>query len=275
MLAVENLFSTRQFPSHTVTAEEEAAGFEVAKLANGRRSALDYWTSTTANSDTWAKVACDQMRAANFIALDRGHNLAGYTVQLHVSSDDFSTWETAFSVAIPTGTAPGALDDYLGVRTEEGAWLKRFDLRAGKAWRLYVPAMGASLKPQVVGLWVGLSWQPSRGLSLPVSPTGGDFVTQLLESAMGWQGRGRGTGRRAGTLLYKYVSELEVELGEYHVEGHFGAGRPLWLIHDARRGDKARLVVRTPERLGGAYAEDWANKPSLSIGYVEHEPRAA
>ena len=61
VLLVENLFSTIQFPSHVVTANAEATGFEVAKLANGRRSDTDYWAPTTAATAAWAKVLCNQM----------------------------------------------------------------------------------------------------------------------------------------------------------------------------------------------------------------------
>lgn len=275
LLAVENLFSVTQFPNHTVAAEEEASGYEAFRVANGRRSASDYWTPTTANSDTWIKVTCDTVRGANFVALDRGHNLAGYTVRIDVSDDDFTTYQTAFSGVLPAAAAPGSVDDATGVRTDEGAWLKRFDLRTGRYWRLFVPAMGASLKPQVIGLWVGLAWQPERGLTLPVAPTAGDVVAQLIESAHGWQGRGRVTPRASGSLLYRAASEIEADLVEYHVEGHFGAYRPLWLIHDVRRSDRARLVVRTTDRLGGEYLEDWTDKPTYRIGYVEHEAKAA
>jgi len=275
VFAVENLFSVTQFPGHTISAEEAADGYAADKVANGRRSAQDYWTPTTANSATWIKATCDTVRAANYIALDRGHNLAGKTVALEVSSDDFTTYETVFSVVLPSATAPGALDDALGVRTEEGAWLKRFDVRAGTGWRLSIAAMGAGLKPQVVGLWVGLCWQPTRGLTLPVAPGRGESVAELVESLMGWQGRGRTTRRQTGTLTLKLDSEIEAEVAEYHLEGHFAANRPLWLVYDQRRADKARLVLPAAEPFGGEYLDDWINKQTLRLSYVEHEATAA
>lgn len=274
VFAVENLLSVAQFPSHVVAAEEAASGYEAFRVANGRRSGQDYWTPTTSNSDTWLKVTCDQVRAADFVALDRGHNLAGYTVRIDVSDDDFTTYQTAFSGVLPAATAPGSLDDALGVRTEEGAWLKRFDLRSGKYWRLFVPAMGSSLKPQVVGLWLGKSWELARGLTLPVVPRGADIVAELIESAAGWQGRGRATPRQAGTLSYRCASEIEGELAEYHLDGQFGLYRPAWLVHDTRRADRARLVIRTQERLGGQYGEDWTDKLAYQVAYVEHEAQA-
>jgi len=275
VLAVENLFSIAQFPNHTIAAEEEASGAEAFRVANGRRSAGDYWTPPTANSDTWLKATCDQVRAADFVALDRGHNLAGHTVRIDVSNDDFATYETAFSGVLPAVSMPGSLDDALGVRTEEGAWLKRFALRAGAYWRLFVPAMGASLQPQVVGCWLGMAWELDRGLTLPVAPGGADSIAVLVESAMGWQGRGRVTLRRAGTLTYRCASEMEAEQAEYHLDGHFGLSRPTWVIYDTRRADRARLVTRTPDRLGGQYEQGWTDKQTYVLPYVEHEPKAA
>jgi hypothetical protein len=270
---VENLFSVRQFPAHTVTAEEEASGFEVFRLANGRRSAADYWTPTTANSDTWAKVACTQVRAANMIVLDRGHNLAGYTAHLQVSSDGFTTYETAFTGVLPSATAPGDVDDALGVRTEEGAWLKRFDLRAGTHWRLYVPAMGASLKPQVVGLWVGLALELEY-LDLPYQDDRDDLVGALVESDTGWLGAGRMTQRRTHELRLVVHDHAGYDQVRYHLQGHFGARRPMWLLHDQAQADRAVLVVRPQQSLGFGFEPGWGYRRG-TLTYLEHEPKAA
>jgi hypothetical protein len=270
---VENLFSTIQFPSHVVAAEEAASGYEAFRVANGRRSVADYWTPTTADSDTWIKATCNTVRAANGFALDRGHNLAGYTVALQVSNDDFTTYETAFSGVLPSVSAPGAFGDALGVRTEEGAWLHRFDLRAGYYWRLFVPAMGASLLPRVVGLWVGLILDLEY-LDRPYQDDQDDLVMAGVESDMGWTGTGRVTQRRAGELRIALHSYADYDLVRYHLQGHYGARRPTWIVHNQDQADQAVLGIRPEGELGFGYDRDWGYRRGV-LRYVEHEPRAA
>ncbi|HEX6940890.1 MAG TPA: hypothetical protein VF158_15845, partial [Longimicrobiales bacterium] len=157
-ILAENLFSPAAYPGHVVTASEEPAGTEAFRAGTGRRHALtNRWTPSTANVEHWIQVTADQVRAADMIAIDRGHNLAGVALQLQISDDDFATWETVLSFAIPSTAAGGAqsLDD--GALTEEGAYLRRFDLAAASQWRLVIPPMGAGLRPQIVGLYLGLS----------------------------------------------------------------------------------------------------------------------
>jgi hypothetical protein len=272
-VAVENVFSITQFPNHVVAAEEAATGAEAFRVANGRRSAQDYWTPTTTNSDTWLKVTCDQIRGATFVALDRGHNLGGYTVRIDVSNDDFTTYETAFTGVLPAASVPGSVDDALGVRTEEGAWLKRFDLRAGKYWRLFVPAMGASLKPQVVGLWVGMALDLAY-LDQPFQDDQDELIAAIETSAAGWDGVGRVVQRRAHELRIAITGYADYDLVRYHLQGHYGARRPMWLIHDVDQSDRALLVVRPPGTLGFGFEPGWGWRRG-TVRYVEHEAQAA
>src|SRR6185503_7462240 len=111
VLLAENFFNVVQFPSHVIVAEEELAGHEALMVGNGRRHNLNYWTATTNNSDTWIKVTCDRIRAANCIVIDRGHNLAGKTIRLECSNDDFTTTETPINITMPSVSSPGSVDD--------------------------------------------------------------------------------------------------------------------------------------------------------------------
>ena len=99
VMAVENFCSvgaSKQFPDHTLTSNEEATGNEDWRVANGRRGASDMWTPTTVNNAAYVNVACDRTRGANFIALDRGHNLAGYGLELRGSQQSaFSSRQLA------------------------------------------------------------------------------------------------------------------------------------------------------------------------------------
>lgn len=273
VIAVENLFSRTQFPDHVIAAEEAASNYEAFRVANGRRSVADHWTSTTANSDTWIKVTCNQVRGANFVALDRGHNLAGCAVRIDVSDDDFTTYQTAFSGVLPAASSPGSIDDALGVRTEEGAWLKRFDLRSGKYWRLFVSAMGANLKPQVVGLWVGMALE-LQYLDLPFQDEQDELVMSPVASDAGWEGTGRVVQRRAHELRIVVHDLAGYDQVRYHLQGHFGARRPMWLLHDQDQADRALLVVRPQGALGFGFEAGWGYRRG-TVRYVEHEAQTA
>lgn len=275
LLLVENLFSTVQFPNHTVAANETASGREAFRVADGRRSSLDYWSPTTANAEAWIKVTMDRVRAFNCIFLDRGHNLAGKTVALDSSFDDFTTYASPFSGVLPSAAAPGAITDSLGVRTEEGAWGYRLSaVRAAKYLRLRVPAMGAGLVPKVVGLWVGLALE-LPGLTLPVSHGAHELVGPIAKSDIGWMARGRSVQQRAGVLGVKWTSQFDYALARYHIEGHFGAGRPMWVIPDSEQAERAFQVLRPEGAVVGVRRDQQWFFPAAEIPYVEHEPLAA
>lgn len=268
----ENWFSQAQFPLHTITADEEPAGKEAFRCADGRRSSLDYATATTANDPWWLKAACDRTRAANMVALDRGHNLAGKQIKLEFSDDDFGTIQTAVDVVLPSVTATGSLDDALGVRTEEGAWLMRFPTRAAKACRLFVPAMGVGLKPQIVGLWAGLSYSPAH-LYRPSAPDTDFLIVEETILSTGWVGRGKPGYRRQGTISLRMQDWFEYELARYHLQFVFGRSRPTWIIHDEDQADRAVLADRPGNTELGLVRERGSNwsYPQGQIAWVERE----
>lgn len=266
----DSLFSKMQYPSHTIVANEAAAGFEAFRVADGRRSPFDYWTPTTANASANVKVTCDRTRAANVIVLDRGHNLAGRQIKLEASDDDFTTTQTVLDLTMPSASAPGALDESLGVRTEEGAWVKRFPARAASYWRLTIPAMGAGLKPKVVGLWLGLSYSPDF-LSRPHAPDEDELVVQESESDWGWIGRGETTPRRTGTILLKLTNLFDYDLARFHLQGLFGRGRPMWIVQDSDVAERAVLAIRPRNRFGFSREPDWFYHQG-QIEWTEWEP---
>lgn len=269
-ILVENLFSKVQFPNHTVTAEEETAGNEVEKLANGRRSSLDFWTPTTNNSDTFATVQADRVRSVDMVVLDRGHNLTGKRVRLRGSSDNFTTYDEIFSIVLPAESAPGGLNDVDGVRTEEGAWAVQFDVRAYKYWRLFVDAMGAGLKPQLIGLWAGLSYEPTHFLRPADEEADRLFVSEFVTES-GWIGRNQVTRRRNGTINYKILSFNDYDQVRYHLHGHFGSGRPMWICFDQDQADRTILTIRPQGVQGFPFGTDWGYRQT-QLAWLEHEP---
>lgn len=269
---VENLFSDVQFSNHTISAEEEPSNNEAFRVATGRRSAQNMWTSSTANSDTWIKTVCDRVRGADMIAIDRGHNLAGYEILLQGSNDSFTTSEDIFDITMPAVTAPGSIDDTLGVLTEEGAWLRRFSpVRSYESFRLYVPAMGAGLKPQIRGLYVGKSLSP-RPYDFPTYDEPFEPMMEVIESEAGWRGVNALTIRRQGTIGLRMRSVIEYDQARYHLVGHFARNRPMWVVFDQYQADRSILVVQNG---GFAFGFDgaWLYRRALNIPWVEHEPQ--
>lgn len=280
VLFVENFYSQPQFPGgiHLVDADEEPAGHEARRVATGRRSPINnYATATTANDAWWVRVQCNRIRAANMVALDRGHNLAGKAVQLQ-GSDDGVNWTTVVDVsALPDVAGPGTLDAPLvptlgvwGVRTEEGAWLCRFPDKAFSAWRLNVSAMGASLKPQIVGLYLGQALEVD--LNRPVAYNRHELVGETRESDLGWQAMGRQVPRRSGVLHLRPPNAFTYPQVRYNIEGHYGRRRPMWIVPDTEQPEFSFLaVLPDPRVIGFERGASWLFEAG-DIPYVEHEP---
>lgn len=266
-------FPGSMYPGQAVTAEEEASGFEVHHLANGRRSPTDYWTSTTANSDTWAETKGDRIRAANMIVLDRGHNLAGKSFKLEGSDDNFTTIDTVIDITIPSVTAPGSIDETLGIVTEEGAWIKRFPLRAHLYWRIFIPLMGAGLTPFIVGVWLGLSYEPDF-LWRPSAEGMRQLAGREFVSPSQWRGRSVLVQPRTDTLTLKLKDVFVYDQARLHLEGLFGSGWPTWIVYDEDQADRAILALAPLGTVGFVLAAgtDWSNKQA-QIRFIEHAPK--
>lgn len=268
-ILVENFYSLRQNSSHTLSASENSSN--AVFVGASRRSVYDAYTSATSNLDAWLRALCDRLRTANMVVVDRGHNVAGKTVNVQLSADAFITnTETAFTGAVPSTTGAGSLDDDFGVLTPEGSWLKRFNPRYSLDWRVFIPAMGASLKPIVTGLWLGQCWTPGDPWR-PHAPQVTELVVQETESDLGWIGRGKSTPRKAGFLHFKFLTLFNAELAAQHLE-HIAKGRAFWIIPDDARADQAFLAV-IPKTSIGLVLEQNYFYPSLDLPYIEYDPQ--
>lgn len=266
---VENLANLRAFPGHTLVADENTG--EVFRIADGRRSILDFWTGLTTNQTRSITVTCDRLRSVNMVALDRGHNLAGKQIQLLASDDGFTTSQTVLDLVLPTVAGPGQLDNSLGVRTEEGAWLKRFPTVPAREFRLTIPAMGTGLVPQIVGLWLGLSWATPHP-DLPTASGQADVLGEEAASEAGWLGRGALTERRAGGFGIRLATPFDRDVARYHLEGHYRAGRPMWLVEDDELAERSVLALVPLGPLGIRRELRWFNG-EVVVPWVEHQPR--
>lgn len=270
---VENLGSLVQFPTHTFVGDEEAASHEAFRVADGRRSPFDYWTGITANQQRILTWTCDRVRAVDTIALDRGHNLAGTVVTLEASQDNFVTVQQIFSFAVPSVAVGGDMTVAPGIVTEEGAWLYTFPDVAATYFRLRIAAMGAGILPVIVGLWLGQSWQPG----LFCTPWGDDadvLTAKETETEWGWKGRGLVANIRQGTMIVKLPSDDAYDIARYHIQGHYGRSRPMWVVYDMAQADRAFLAIRPTGSLGFNYEPNWWPR-QCRIPYLEHEPARA
>ncbi len=261
LLLVENLYNQRAFPGHFVTAADavtalEVSGHEGFRVATGRRSGIAPCTFVTVNHDQAILVACNRIRSANCLFLDRGHNLAGKPVSLQTSQDNV-TWATVWTITIPTATVTNTITDTAyGVVTEEGAWGVRFPRADAIWWRLFIPAMGAGLVPVVVGLTLGTCWEPGFFLN-PWGEDQDEASYTATASEWGWVGRGPVANVRTGQLGLRLATDEAYELARYHLQGHYGHGRPMWVVYDQAQADRSGLFIRPPGRLGFNFEGAW------------------
>jgi len=269
VLLIENHLSITQFGLHVLTPSEEATGTEAYRVADGRRSPLDRWTGVTLNVEYSLKWAMDRPRAADVIWCDRGYVCP--RLILEYSDDNFATpAQAVFDITLPTASMPGSIDSAFGVRTEEGCWIKRFPVRTASYGRIRIPAMGAGLKPSIVGLMVGLSWTPGP-LRRPFGPDRNALVVNETPTDSGWLGRGRAVKRREGSLGFMTTSECDYALGRYHID-HFDRGRPMVIVPNDEQAERSFVAVRQPP-VHGLSREPSYYYEQGELPYVEWEPR--
>jgi len=275
---VENFFNLDMFPGHTVSAEEEATDHEARVVGAVRRHPRNFWTPTTANSDTWLQAACDRVRCADMIVGDRVHNLSGETVSLEVSSDGFTTSTEVFSLTFPTYVFRGSrLDQLPGVLTEEGAWCYKFPFHHGKQWRFNVGAMGAGEKPQVGGLYLGKSWQSMRHPQMPSDDEPQRLAFEQKVSPALWSGSNRKARRRESgstPMVIPLASDLEHDQVRYHFKSLYWAGRHMWIVFDDEVAERAVLAEAPPGVHGAPWQDPYLHRV-LTVHWNEYNPKAA
>ncbi len=267
-LLVDNFFNTRIYTGHVLSAVENSTDAPLVGAA--RRSTYDAYQSTTPNLDASLKSRNGITRYADMCVVDRGHNQGGKTVKVQCSDDNFTlSTQDAVNTLTPSSPGAGSLDDALGVRNAEGAWLKRFTGRAAQDWQYFVGAMGAGLRCLVPGLWIGQCWRPSyidRPLAIGVT----ELVVEETESDQGWVGRGKSVPRRQGILHFSFPTQFDAEQAVWHL-AQYAAGRRMWVIADDERADDAFLAV-LPKGLIGLSLELGFFYPKLDLPYLEADP---
>lgn len=269
----ENLFNAAsQFTGHNLSANEEATGREVFRVADNRRTKT-FWTPTTENSSAWVKVdaGSGNTEAADMIVIDRESNLEGETVTLETSPDD-STWTQQFQATLPTSEATdGDISAGNGIITEERAWLKTFSSAEDRFWRLTVSAMGAGNKPQIYGLWLGESWQPNFHLRLPFTWGERRLVGSETTSDVGWRGTTPSNERREAQVGLRLKNKDEYDTARYHIEELYLSGEPMWLVLDEKKAERSWLSKVSPGRTGFEVPQSGWGFQEIRFPAVEHQ----
>lgn len=249
LLASANFLSPHLYPDHVLFAEDgggggEPEGNEAFRVVNGRRSARDFAEAENANEEWRLVVQMNTGRAANFIALDRGHNLEGVTVDLEGDDDpNFSSPTTIFSVTIPSSvTSPTDVTEAPGAKTHEGAWLYFFgNTTEYENYRLVVPALGAGLKQKVVGAFVGFAWEPEHASILSYQPSGPDLALRETVSDTLWAAAAKPIIRRHGSIRIAAATSADRANARTYVERQVWRYYPVWWVPFANRGEESWL----------------------------------
>ena len=271
----ENFFNTVQFSGHTVSGNQETAGNEAFRVGTSRRSSLNFWTPTSTNATAYVQAACDRVRVADMLVLDRGHNLAGKTVSLILSNQSsFAASTTLWSFTVPTRSQYGSrLNGPPGAYTEEGAWLYRWVTAAAKYWRFQVSAMGSGLKPKIVGLNLGLSYRPTRAPTLPWDDESRQLDFQQVQSDTLWVGSNRKSQRRVfGPWAMRMRDDNEYTKVRRHIHELYWRGEFMWVVPDEDQAERALLAFAEPGVYSAGFDGEYPQR-TLVLSGSEHQPK--
>lgn len=267
---VLNYFNDIQHASHVLSANEQSVN--AWKVGAARRSPGHFWTPDTANLAAWVKSDAGSSKPADTLVVDRVHNLGGVVdVKLQKSSDNFSlNTVDVVTFTVPTSASGDNTTLSAGVRTPEGAYLRSFTSTSERYWRLLVPVMGAGLKPQIGGLWVGPSWAPPT-INRPHGEDDHAPLAEASETPWGWEGRTLTTPRRSGEVTIELEDEASYLVADNHIRDQY-VRRPMWMVFDEAKAERA-LLARWPvgARAGFRYEADWGFR-RIVLPYQEYEP---
>lgn len=271
----DNVFNPRIYPGHTLSASSTASGTDVLNLSSGRRIGgvnLGGWYASAANTDGHVTATFDALLAFDLAFIDRGHNLDGQTVRVRISDDDFTTYTEVGPRTVPSSPTPYAsLYDGQIVRTDEGALLWWLGLQSGYAVRFYVDAMGAGIRPELVGLMVGKSWTPGHAVIKPEVMPQTTFLSEETRTPQA-QSAGSEIGRFASARVrMRMASWSEYATARYPFEALYFSGKPMVWLWDDGAAERAVLSRVPPGRYGFQNPTD-QYLPELDIPIAETEP---
>lgn len=272
---VDNLFNPRIYSSHSLSASSTAAGTHVLSLSAGRRVSapnVGGWFASALNADAWVQATFNRRRAFDVLFIDRQHNLSGHTVSVRISDDGFSTFTELGPKTIPSTPTPNAaLYDGEIVRTDEGALLWWLDAQEGYEARVFFPAMGAGLRPELAGLMLGQSFAPGHAQVKPMDFGNPNLLRTVTRTAQA-QSTSAEIGRfRSGRIRLRAETWFEYAFARYHFEELYAGGRGMVLAHNDESVERA-LFAMHPGGPSGFVVPDGKYLPEIDIPFEETEP---
>jgi hypothetical protein len=155
LILAENFFDTTIFAtSGSLTASSQLTGREVYRISDARRERSWWQAATTATNHGIAiDLGAGVSVAADYLWIDRGHNLWGHNATLQAGTDGVTFPTNIWNRAVPAlGTLGGDPTTGWSV-TEEGALYTLFSgAPAKRGWNLVFPD---SMQPVVPGAMLG------------------------------------------------------------------------------------------------------------------------
>ena len=273
VFCVDNRFNEFTYSSYVIDAESEATGFEYWKAFNGRRHASDFWKPTADNNDTWQRLDAGAAVSLDYLAFDRDHNLAGKTVKVQKSTDNFAAnvVDVATLVIPSSASADTDIDAANGAYTEEGALIKRFTADSSRYWRIFYPAV-ASWRPNIVGAWLGTSWQPGAPIQKPFEDENIELGMQESVSPLLWSGGTEPANRRGGAVTIHLNPGSDESAARTYILQQYMRGRTMWITFDQAKAERTVLTKAPPHRVRYPIDLDWAYR-SLEFQWAEWQPK--
>lgn len=253
LLLADNFFeNVILHPSFAVAnvSGDDVAGHEAFRVADNLRD-MSSWTPVAANAQRWLYVDCLANQQPTCVILDRGHNLAGKTVNVTGYTDATLTTAVAtISCTIPT-VAGGLPSDANGCLTPDGVWWKTFSIAAARVWALVTPALGAGVAPIVTGLYLGTAYRFPAYMNAPFAD---DYDTDVQPQRNELSRGGlRALSRRLN--FRKIALSLDLDATDYpafdiQVRPLLRYGQPWWVCFDD--SDATHAGMMAPFQIAGS-----------------------
>ena len=262
----ENFLNVTQFPGHVITMNPTNP--EAFRVGSSRRSLTSRVQNDSPTSVLDIRIELDRVREADTLIIDRNSDIAGRNVLLQVSDVNFQSnteYDAVNTTAGPDVVQGSNYDDPThAIRTEEGAYIFRFDPVASKRWKLAINASVINA-PKLGGVYLGKSYRPQH----PRMP----FDEATRWETFGTVRRGvpdndRRTGKMADVSLMMR-DEQEWDTARWTLRQLFGRGHPMWFIHTPNT-ERAWLA----HNVGGVVSAPFSERPqgrTVVVGLEEYD----
>ena len=271
LFLAENFFSVQQFPFHAVSSPNTTAlGQEAFRVGTARRSPLNGTRNEDPSLQLLVIVECDRIREADTIVFDRNADIIPRNLALHVSSDNFTTFQVVFSDVTSADVVLGSSlnDPVHWIRTDEGVLVAHFPKTAGLQWRVAVDALSSD-SGQLGGVYLGNSYTPSHGGRMPF-----DDEETWLDFGVIRRGVPDNDVRHGRTGAFGMMMSGEAEWNEARrqLRELFGKGAVLWIFPDSDMAERGWLGYNAPGSVGASFSERPQGR-TVVISADEYDPR--